>query len=194
MSSQTPTGAAAERFRRDLDLVRKSLQDDPEAQSRLVERLVCIPRMLAAKNARLGGLLSDAELEDLAQETTLLVWRKRDSYDGRAQVETWVFPFCYHALMNRVRKLSHRPRTVPMEAAASVASEQDRDYSDIHSALEELGPPDNEIVRLKHFDQQSFTAIGETLGISPNTAKSRYYRGVSRLRTLLAEHGEDGES
>ena len=191
MSSTTPTGPDAESFRADAKLIEDSLGKDREAQSRLIDRLKCIPRMLAAKNARMGHVLNDSELEDLAQETLLTVWRKRADYRGSSSLETWVFPFCYHHLMNRIRKKGSRPRIERLEAAQGVAAEDSdatTDFDFLYRALDELGPPDDEIVRLKQFERMTFDEIGNRLTMSPNTAKSRYYRGMERLRTILARH------
>ena len=189
MSSRTPTDSQVEAFRRDAQLVADSMSQDKDAQRRLAERLKCVPRMLTAKNASLGHPLDSADLEDLAQETILAIWNKRGTYNGYSTLETWVFPFCYHFLMNRVRRIRNRPRSVGIEDADIVEAPRGDDYGFVHAALDELGPPDNVIMRLKHFEQLSFTRIGEVLGISPNTAKSRYYRGASRLRAML--HGSE---
>ena len=51
--------------------------------------------------------------------------------------------------------------------------------------IERIDPRDAEVIQLKHFRHLSFDEIGETLGISPNTAKSRYYRALVRLREML---------
>lgn len=189
MTPGTPTDDRVRSFRADHELVQSSLSD-PRAQEALLERLRCVPRMLAAKNAQLGRVLDDVELEDLSQETVLTIWRKRAEYTGRSAIETWIYPFCYHHLMNRVRRRFRRLRTVPLEAAGSVETPEFTDYSHVHRALDEVGPPDEEVLRLKHFEQLSFTEIGAVLGISPNTAKSRYYHGLERLRVLLGPKEE----
>ena len=189
---ETPTEPeAALQFRADSELVKKSLIHDAQAQRELLERLRCIPRMLAAKNARMGQVLSESEIEDLAQETVLSVWRKRGDYRGQASLETWIYPFCYHNLMNRIRKVRRRPPAVGLDAAQAIPAPEVRDYRFVYRALVDLGPPDEEIIRLKHFEALSFPEIGRVLGISPNTAKSRYYRGVERLRSIIAS-GEGG--
>ena len=41
------------------------------------------------------------------------------------------------------------------------------------------------MVRLKHFEGLTFTQMGELLGLSANTVKSRYYRGICWLRRRL---------
>lgn len=193
MSSETPIRAdPVPDFGADLRLLEKSLTD-AHAQDGFVERLRCVPRMLAAKNAQLGRVLDDGELEDLAQETLLTIWRKRGEYTGRSSLETWIYPFCYHHLMNRLRRRYHRPRIVSLEAAHSVASRAEPDFGFVYRALAAVGPPEEDVLRLKHFEQLTFAEIGVVLEISPNTAKSRYYHGLERLRTLLAsQRTEDG--
>ena len=182
-------------FRADMELVETSLNGGLKeawwAQKELLERLRCVPRMLAAKNARMGRVLDDVELEDLAQETLVSIWRKREQYEGRSSIETWVYTFCYHHLMNRVRRLGHRPRTVTLEEAQEVAAEESRDYGFVYQALTDLGSPEEDVVRMKHFDQLTFNQIGAALGISPNTAKSRYYQGIEKLRTILASRKKE---
>ena len=185
MPDETPTGADEPRFRADMKLVEKSLSEGWWAQNALLERLRCVPRMLAAKNVRMGRVLDDTELEDLAQETLLSVWKRREQYQGRSSIETWVYTFCYHHFMNRVRREAHKPRTKSLEAAGGVAAREGRDFGFVYRALTELGPPAEEIVRLRHFERLPFAEIGDVLGISPNTAKSRYYAGIERLRTIL---------
>ena len=170
----------------DRELVRRSLSSDSAARE-LIERLRCVPRILAAKNATLGRALDDAELEDLAQVTLIAVWNKRGDYEGRASIESWVYPFCFHQLMNRIRVLRRRPRTTSMEAARQVQESQPPDFGEVHRALDSLEPDEAIVVRLRHFEELNFPQIGERLGISPNTAKSRYHRGVRALRTRLAK-------
>ena len=56
--------------------------------------------------------------------------------------------------------------------------------------LGDLGPPAEEVIRLRHFSDLTFAAIARRLGLSPNTAKSHYYRGLVRLRGRLGARGE----
>jgi DNA-directed RNA polymerase specialized sigma24 family protein len=38
---------------------------------------------------------------------------------------------------------------------------------------------------MKHFEQLTFDRIAELIGCSPNTAKTRYYRALEKLRQDL---------
>lgn len=194
MSSPTPIdNETLRRFRSDMEEVRASLSDDPEAQKQLLDRLKCVPRILAAKNAQIGSPFDSAELEDLAQETVLKVWDKRSEFAGRATLESWVFPFCYYALMNRVRKLRRQPKTVDVDAAASVEAKQAQDYTHVHRAIAQLPDEEGVVVRARYFERLSFPEIGTLLEITTSTVKHRYYRGMDRLRLLLAPSEEEGK-
>jgi len=54
--------------------------------------------------------------------------------------------------------------------------------------LRRIGREEAQVIRLKHFEGRTFIEIGRSLGISPNTAKARYYRGINELRPLLEPH------
>jgi DNA-directed RNA polymerase specialized sigma24 family protein len=45
---------------------------------------------------------------------------------------------------------------------------------------------------MKHFEERTFEEIAAALGASPNTIKSRYYRGMLELRRILESGGERG--
>ena len=177
----------------DLALVEAALRGDPVAVDRFLERMKCVPRMLAAKNRRLGARLDQTELEDLTQETLMAVWRKLPQYNGAARLETWVFRFCFLELLKRLRR--RRDRDEEADRALSPADELREsgraetgiDFERVHLSLERLDDDEAEVIRLKHFCGLTFEEAGGRLGISSNTVKTRYYRGLRKLRGMLAE-------
>lgn len=182
----------------DLELVRGALSEAPEALRELARRLRCIPPILASRNARLGRPLTPEDLADLAQETLLLIWKKLGTFEGRAALETWVYRICCLELMNFFRKKDRRPEVAApdfeeLEAEPVVDLEPTVDHELIYRGLERLNAGEGEIVRMKHFDDLTFEGIGERLGISPNTAKTRYYRGLEKLRRFLLPQLKDTE-
>ena len=56
---------------------------------------------------------------------------------------------------------------------------------EVHEGLRKIGREEAEVIRLKHFEGQTFEEISRHLGLSPNTVKTRYYRGLEELRPLL---------
>jgi len=189
-------GDRVERWRNDLRLVERALAGEGAAREALTIRLECVPRTLAAANARLGNVLSADELADLAQDVVLAVWRKLGTFRGEATLESWAWSFCRHELWNRVRRRQRRravvhtsleeiPRPPTSETGPSSV-----DYDHLEEGLAALDAAEREVIRLKHFEHLMFSEIAVRLGISPNTAKTRYYRGMVRLKHLLERGGE----
>lgn len=173
---------------RDRELVRAVLGGDRLAGERLAERLACVPRLLAVLNRRRGSRLSPHDLEDLAQDALLGIWKKLGSYHGEATLEGWLHRFCFLELMNRTRLLSRRPEaaagfleTLP----AAEGARADLEREELERGLEALGPPDADVVRLKHFDELTFEGVGRVLDITTKMAKTRYYRGIAWLQREL---------
>lgn len=173
----------------DSALVRAVLARDAQAFERLVERMACLPRILDGLNARLGRPLSDHDLADVAQDTLVLVWRKLESFNGSASLETWVFGMARFELMNAVRKIRRRRTSELPEPDLREAPEQESihtlDHQIVQRELEALDGAEAAVIRMKHFDDLTFEQIGKHLSCSANTAKTRYYRGISRLLDRL---------
>ncbi len=145
--------------------------------------------MVAFQNKRLGGSLDAGELEDLVQETLTQIWRKLPDYAGDGALESWVFRFVYFEVLARLRQLRRVPQLLdevddPPEPEAAEAPGA-FEYERLHLALERLDAEAARIIRLKHYDELTFEDIGARLGVPTNTAKTRYYRGLAKLRGLL---------
>jgi RNA polymerase sigma-70 factor, ECF subfamily len=183
----------------DLDLVARALAGDRSAEAVFVDRMRCIPAILGSLNRRRGRPLSDDDLLELSQDVFERLWTKLGDYRGEAALETWAYQFCVHTFANRARLKIRRggheksstdgvePTAPPAEALAA------SDSILVRAALDVLPHEEQQVIRLRIYDDLGFDVIGTRLGISPNTAKTRYYRGLNRLETSLAPKlGEGG--
>lgn len=174
----------------DARLVQRALDGNANALAELAERLRYVPRCLAVINGRRGGFLSSHDLEDLAQDVVVIVWRKLRTFVGQATLEMWVQKVSYLEFLNYIRGKGRRaahsessdPELVAAPASGGITPEE---YERLEVVLEELGPPEADVIRLKHFEQLTFREIGEALEVSENTAKSQYYRGIEHLKRVL---------
>ncbi|MGE3173769.1 MAG: RNA polymerase sigma factor [Planctomycetota bacterium] len=160
----------------------------------------CVPRFLVARSRQIGADLPREVVEDLTQEVVTLVWRKLEGYRGDAALETWVYRFCDLELRNAIRKGAVRAAAVvhvdpgqlvdqPAEPSAPAV-----DAERMHRVIDALAADEAAVVRLKHFEQLTFEDVAAALGCSPNTAKTRYYRALGRMRAALARAAaEPGE-
>jgi RNA polymerase sigma-70 factor (ECF subfamily) len=174
----------------DLELVRALRRGQPEAIAGFVRRMRCVPLSLAAQNARLGRPLNEHDIEDVSQEVLVLIWNKLGTFAGLSTLESWVYRFTSFELMNAVRRKRTRQRVGELDSDPAVALAPDSrtrlmEYEHLYRALERLEPVDAHVIRLKHFQGLSFEEIGTRLSIPVNTAKTKYYRGVLKLRETL---------
>ncbi len=173
----------------DLSLVQRALSGDSLAIQTLVDRLGCVPAILRVRNARTGSPLRPDQLDDAQQEVLISVWRKLGEYAGRSRFETWVHGFCTHEILRARQNLARRVRVDSLSAPNELIATPETVADDsVHQGLDRLGPPADDILRMKHFDECTFEEIAERFDVSVSTIKSRYYRGLTKLGTILQGH------
>lgn len=176
----------------DIELARAAASGRGGAVDRLADRLSCVPALVRSLNGRLGNPLAQEEVEEVVQDALAALWSKLDRFDGRGAIETWAYGFCLTQVLKFLeRRRRRRQVAIGFEgdrlADQSVDLRMDRlEFEWIHAALERLGPPADAVIRLKHFEELTFEEVGERLAISPNTAKTQYYRALRKLREVLA--------
>ncbi len=188
--------ARAERHAADLKLARAYVVGSSSAAELLATRLVCVPKLLRKAHSHLGRPLGAADLDELSQDVIVKILEKLETFEGRATLETWAYRICHLELMNRMRRQHRRGERSQSDSEDLPDPSYEpepmlgEDYAAIHKALEDLGPPAEDIIRMKHFHDQTFQAIAEALGVSVNTAKTRYYRGMRWLEERLGREGD----
>ena len=176
-------------------LVRAVRDNRAEAIRGLGHRLRCVPRILAAQNARMGAPLGDHDLADVTQDSLVIIWKKLGQFDPLTPFESWVYRICFLELQNHLRKLRRRSRLLGEVAEGLLAKQpstlsiaQAERFELVHLALNVLAEDEAAIIRMRHFEEQSFQEVGSRLSIPTGTAKTRYYRGISKLKDYVRNH------
>jgi RNA polymerase sigma-70 factor (ECF subfamily) len=152
---------------------------------------------------RLAGNRHDAE--DLAQETFVRLWRKRDQFRGDGSVEGYLRRIAYRTFLNARARLS-RPRGPHVEEHEPVDSSPDPSESasrselksfllaHVRRAVDGLPPSWREPFVLFRYEGLKLKQIADALGITPKAAEIRVARALERvaaeLRDLRAKYGE----
>ncbi len=126
--------------------------------------------------------------EDLVQEVFVRVIRYAHTYRSDHAFQPWFYRIARNVLMDHHRK--KRPVAVAPDAIVVSANdidpvEQEEERNRIHRAIESLSENYREIVELSLFADLSYAEIAETLGISENNARVRFFRAVNSLRKHL---------
>ncbi len=129
-------------------------------------------------------------LDDLVEETFLVLWRRAtDVPEGEAE-RPWVLGVARHVLHNaqraQRRRVRHEARLRPRGLAASAEDVAVADLA-AREALAAMSAPDRELLALHFWDGVGADGIAAILGISPNAAGTRLSRAKSRFVELLGE-------
>lgn len=182
---------------RDLDLVRRVRDGDEAAFRSLFRRYGPAANGLARRVVRQPFMA-----EEVVQEAFLALWRDPLAYrEDRGTFRAWLLSAVHHRAVDMVRREeAHRRRSRVWDAegekhgdvAESVVEEVDLADSrrKVRAALEQLPPPQRQVLEMMYFDAKSQVKIAEELGLPLGTVKSRTLLGMRRLRGLFLERAE----
>lgn len=164
---------------------------DPAAYARLYDRLG--GRLLAAARLLTGG---DHEAEDAVQDLFVALARGRDRLGAVSDLEGYMFTALRHTVFRRRRQAAVRRATLdrlrertvdgsgpdgPVARPAPVPDDR------LAAAVGALPKEQRDVVLLKTDGGLSLAEIAATLGVSINTAASRWRYALEKLRTALAD-------
>ena len=134
--------------------------------------------------------------EDIVQETFLQVYQKLDTLEDPTQFTSWLHQIANRRCITWLRK--NRIQTEPLEEtdvseieteaySRYVATEHAKTTADaqrdlVEKLLAKLKESDREVITLHYFEEMSSPEIGEFLGVSENTIKSRLHRARQQLK------------
>jgi RNA polymerase sigma-70 factor (ECF subfamily) len=145
------------------------------------------------------------EAEDLTQEIFLKVFRSLNTFDRRANFQTWLISVSRNFCIDRYRSgrrdrevfarevnASDVPAEAPGPSPQARMELQDR-VALVREALRALSPPLRSAVLLRDIHELSYQEIADQLGVAEGTVKSRINRGRAELaRQIEALRKEKG--
>jgi RNA polymerase sigma-70 factor (ECF subfamily) len=130
---------------------------------------------------------STADAEDVVQEAFVKFWRRNHSIEKRALLYATVRSIALDFLRRDSRR-ARREATAVAEAdqlAQSHFAVEDESQQALAAAVELLPNEQREVVVMKIWNDLTFSEIGTALGISQNTAASRYRYALAALKKNL---------
>ena len=105
-------------------------------------------------------------------------------------LDTWLYRIMVNEAVSVLRRRSRQGGEDETEAALALVSVQDQyEETDLFQALDTLEVLDRTIVTLRYFEDLKLSEIAEVVQQPLSTVKSRLYRAMDKLRTILAEEG-----
>jgi RNA polymerase sigma-70 factor, ECF subfamily len=170
---------------------------DTVAFERLVERH---QTLIAGTVARMLG--SNADVEDIAQQVFIRVWRSAGRYVARAKFTTWLLKITRNLVFNEMRRAKRHPHVpvqidpeseeIPLKDEATAAPDATLLASELQQAIDheitQLPETQRMALVLRRYEELSYEEIADVLELSVPAVKSLLFRARSELRERLKNY------
>jgi RNA polymerase sigma-70 factor (ECF subfamily) len=133
---------------------------------------------------------TSADAEDIVQDAFVRFWRKEHSIENRALLFATVRSVALDLLRRDARR-ARRETNAALEMEQTTAQQFDFDdgsQQELAAAVDRLPVEQREVLVMKIWNELTFAEIGQALGISQNTAASRYRYALAALKKNFVNH------
>jgi RNA polymerase sigma-70 factor (ECF subfamily) len=181
----------------DVRLMRLVARGDTSAFEKVIERHQAL---VAGTAARMLG--SNSDVEDIAQQVFIRVWKSARRYVPRAKFTTWLLKITRNLVFNELRRAKRRAQVplqsepgaeeIPLKDETNPAPDASLLDDELQRAIEEaiMQLPESQRMALvlRRYEQLSYEQIAEVLDLSVPAVKSVLFRARTELRTRLNKY------
>ncbi|HET9418924.1 MAG TPA: sigma-70 family RNA polymerase sigma factor, partial [Chthoniobacterales bacterium] len=190
-------GEVEDQDKEDVRLMELVGQGEMAAFEQLIERHQAL---VAGTVARMLG--SNSDVEDIAQQVFIRVWKSAARYTHRAKFTTWLLKITRNLVFNELRRIKRRAQ-VPLQPDAETEEIGLNDQSSaapdatllehelqqaIEEAIMQLPETQRMALVLRRYEQLSYDEIAEVLELSVPAVKSLLFRARTELRERLSKY------
>jgi RNA polymerase sigma-70 factor (ECF subfamily) len=190
-------GESEDQDKEDVRLMELVGRGDMAAFEQLIERH---RPLVAGTVARMLG--SNSDVEDIAQQVFIRVWKSAARYTPRAKFTTWLLKITRNLVFNELRRTKRRaqvpiqpdPETeeIGLKDETSGAPDASLLEHELQRAIEEaiMQLPESQgmALVLRRYEQLSYDQIAEVLELSVPAVKSLLFRARTELRERLSKY------
>ena len=186
----------------------RSMRDAGEpAERRLIGRVAAgdlraFEQFYRAYHSRLTSFLDRMTrrrslVEEVLNDTMLVVWNRSDRFNGTSKVSTWIFAIAYRKALKALQRHDEavEDETLDERPAIGADPEQQAQSRQVNAqllrALDELSVDHRAVVELTYFHGMGYREIAQIVDCPVDTVKTRMFHARRRLRGLLAGDAED---
>jgi RNA polymerase sigma-70 factor (ECF subfamily) len=181
----------------DVQLMRLVARGDTSAFEQVIERHQAL---VAGTAARMLG--SNSDVEDIAQQVFIRVWKSARRYVPRAKFTTWLLKITRNLVFNELRRAKRRAQVplqsdpgteeIPLKDETNPAPDASLLENELQRAIEEaiMQLPESQRMALvlRRYEQLSYEEIAEVLDLSVPAVKSVLFRARTELRSRLNKY------
>ena len=175
----------------DLELVQKTARGDEKAFEQLMAKYE-----KAVFNTIYRYIGNTEDVEDLAQEIFIKIWKNAKKFKGRSKFSTWLYRIAVNHCLdyrkkNRQRAVSLDQMTdkdiIPEALQVSADRDQETRVAIVRKALSELPDRQRIALVLAQYEGLSYKEIAETMKVTVSSVESLIFRARKALKAKLSE-------
>ena len=141
-------------------------------------------------------LTNRSDVEDMFQQTSLVLWKKREQYDSSREFISWALGIAHNEVRNFIRRknrqdvflsdaVMERLAAMRHEASGRIESRLQR----LSDCMDGLGREQRELIEQCYLGSKSIKAIAEERQVDPAV----FYKRLDRIRWALLDCIESGK-
>jgi RNA polymerase sigma factor (sigma-70 family) len=141
----------------------------------------------------LGRMTRNAQtIEEIVNDTMLVVWQKSDTYDHSCKVSTWIFAIAYRKALKAIQFLDEPMDSDPDLYPAETVHEPEQEISHqqlqrtLETAFDAIPTEQRVVLVLTYYHGMGYAEIAKAMDCPVNTVKTRMFHARRRLKTLLS--------
>src|ERR1043166_5955547 len=189
----------SEEYAEDVRLMGLVGRGDTNALEKLIERHQAL---VSGTVARMLG--SNADVEDIAQQVFIRVWKSAGRYVAKAKFTTWLLKITRNLVFNEMGRKKRHPHMpvqiepeaeqIPLKDEGAASPDATLLQSELQKAIEDaIGLlPDTQRMALvlRRYEELSYEEIADVLDLSVPAVKSLLFRARTELRERLKKYLE----
>lgn len=136
---------------------------------------------------------STALLEEIVNDTMMVVWRRGDSFDHTCKVSTWIFSIAYRKALKALKSCDDPVQSDPDLEPGNELHQPETEFAkkqlrqQLSVALAAIPMEQRTVVNLTYYHGMGYEEIAIIMDCPVNTVKTRMFHARRRLKILLAE-------
>ena len=138
-------------------------------------------------------VVSHEDADDVLQNTFIKVYKNLHKFNENSSLHTWMYRIAYNECMNQLSKngkikflnIEDENEKVINNLEADSFFEGDEIQIRLQKAILNLPKKQQEVFKMKYFDDLKFSEISEILEIKVSTLKSSYYAAVKNIECFV---------
>jgi RNA polymerase sigma-70 factor (ECF subfamily) len=136
-------------------------------------------------------------VEEILNDTMLVVWRRPHTFNGECRLSTWVFAIAFNKAIKAVQRVDDPVQGPEFDDRPSEAVGPEGQLMahqrrlGLQRALATLPLEQRAVVELTYFHEFAYREIAEVLSCPMDTVKTRMFHARRKLKVLLGKTRED---